>query len=72
MEHYIIRDIHGHYDTLMKLVTQLPSDAKLIFVVQQIGTLPQEQFTSGRVYFNAPYLFNTKLTKRLYNTYVHG
>ena len=32
MQHYIIGDIHGHYDTLMKLVAKLPSDAKLIFV----------------------------------------
>ena len=30
--HYIIGDVHGHYDTLMKLVAKLPSDAKLIFV----------------------------------------
>jgi len=32
MQHYIIGDVHGHYDTLMKLVSKLPSDAKLIFV----------------------------------------
>ena len=32
MQHYIIGDVHGHYDTLMKLVAKLPSDAKLIFV----------------------------------------
>ena len=30
--HYIIGDVHGHYDTLMELVAKLPSDAKLIFV----------------------------------------
>jgi serine/threonine protein phosphatase 1 len=30
--HYIIGDVHGHYDTLMQLVAKLPSDAKLIFV----------------------------------------
>ncbi len=29
---YIIGDVHGHYDTLMQLVSKLPSDAKLIFV----------------------------------------
>jgi len=32
MKHYIIGDVHGHYDTLMQLVVKLPSDAKLIFV----------------------------------------
>ena len=32
MQHYIIGDVHGHYDTLMQLVAKLPSDAKLIFV----------------------------------------
>ena len=29
---YVVGDIHGHYDTLMTLVTQLPEDARLIFV----------------------------------------
>ena len=29
---YIIGDVHGEYDTLMRLVEKLPSDAKLIFV----------------------------------------
>ncbi len=32
MQHYIIGDVHGHYNTLMQLVSKLPSDAKLIFV----------------------------------------
>lgn len=32
MKHYIIGDVHGHYDTLMQLVAKLPQDAKLIFV----------------------------------------
>ena len=32
MQHYIIGDVHGHYETLMQLVAKLPSDAKLIFV----------------------------------------
>jgi serine/threonine protein phosphatase 1 len=30
--HYIIGDVHGHYDTLMRLVDRLPQDAELIFV----------------------------------------
>jgi len=29
---YIIGDVHGCYNTLLKLVNQLPNDAKLIFV----------------------------------------
>lgn len=29
---YIIGDVHGEYDTLMRLVEKLPGDAKLIFV----------------------------------------
>jgi serine/threonine protein phosphatase 1 len=32
MSHYIIGDIHGEYDTLMRLIEKLPSDAKLLFV----------------------------------------
>ena len=32
MQHYIIGDVHGHYDTLMRLIDKLPKDAKLIFV----------------------------------------
>lgn len=32
MNHYVIGDVHGHYDTLMELVALLPSDARLIFV----------------------------------------
>ena len=30
--YYIIGDVHGHYDTLMRLVDRLPQDAELIFV----------------------------------------
>ena len=29
---YVIGDVHGHYDALMKLVNKLPNNAKLIFV----------------------------------------
>jgi len=32
MQHYIIGDVHGDYNTLMKLVAKLLSDAKIIFV----------------------------------------
>lgn len=32
IKHYIIGDVHGEYDTLMRLVEKIPSDAKLIFV----------------------------------------
>lgn len=31
-KHYVIGDVHGEFDMLMKLVAQLPKDAKLIFV----------------------------------------
>jgi len=30
--HYIIGDIHGEYQVLLKLIEKLPKDAKLIFV----------------------------------------
>ena len=32
MNHYVIGDVHGHFDTLIALVSKLPFDAKLIFV----------------------------------------
>jgi serine/threonine protein phosphatase 1 len=32
MNHYVIGDVHGHYDTLIALVAKLPRDAQLIFV----------------------------------------
>jgi len=32
MQHYVIGDVHGEYDALMRLVSKLPKDAKLIFV----------------------------------------
>ena len=32
MRHYVIGDVHGHYETLMRLVEKLPKDAKLVFV----------------------------------------
>ena len=32
MPHYVIGDVHGEYDALIKLVSKLPKDAKLIFV----------------------------------------
>ncbi len=32
MKHYVIGDVHGHHDTLMRLIAKLPNDAKLIFV----------------------------------------
>jgi len=31
-KHYIIGDVHGHSDTLLKLIAKLPEDAKLVFV----------------------------------------
>ena len=31
MKHYIIGDVHGHYDTLMILIERLPKDEKLIY-----------------------------------------
>jgi serine/threonine protein phosphatase 1 len=30
--HYVIGDVHGHFDSLMKLVSALPDDATLMFV----------------------------------------
>lgn len=30
--YYVIGDVHGHYDSLMKLVEALPGDATLVFV----------------------------------------
>lgn len=30
--HYVIGDVHGHFDTLKALVAQLPTEAKLVFV----------------------------------------
>ena len=30
--HYVIGDVHGHYNTLLALIKKLPDDAKLIFV----------------------------------------
>ncbi len=30
--HYIIGDVHGHFETLKALVAQLPTEAKLVFV----------------------------------------
>ncbi len=41
MKHYIIGDVHGHYDTLMILVERLPKDAKLIFVGDLIDRGPK-------------------------------
>lgn len=32
MNHYVIGDVHGHFDTLIALVAKLPLDARLIFV----------------------------------------
>ncbi len=40
--HYIIGDVHGHFDTLKALVAQLPTEAKLVFV----GSVVQEKSTS--------------------------
>ena len=41
MKHYIIGDVHGHYDTLMILIKRLPKDAKLIFVGDLIDRGPK-------------------------------
>jgi serine/threonine protein phosphatase 1 len=32
MNHYVIGDVHGHFDTLMELVSLLSHDARLVFV----------------------------------------
>ena len=39
--HYVICDVHGHYDTLIKLVSKLPKDAKLVFVGDLIDRGPK-------------------------------
>ena len=41
MEHYAIGDVHGEYETLIKLTDQLPNDAKLIFVGDLIDRGPE-------------------------------
>jgi serine/threonine protein phosphatase 1 len=40
MKHYVIGDVHGHYNTLLALVEKLPKDAKLIFVGDLIDRGP--------------------------------
>ena len=37
--HYIIGDVHGHFETLKALIAQLPTEAKLVFV----GSVVQEK-----------------------------
>jgi serine/threonine protein phosphatase 1 len=32
MHHYVIGDVHGYYQTLMKLVEKLPENTTLVFV----------------------------------------
>lgn len=39
MNHYVIGDVHGHYDTLIALVAKLPRDARLVFVGDRITNL---------------------------------
>lgn len=39
--HYVIGDLHGHYNTLKALVEKLPDDARLIFVGDLIDRGPQ-------------------------------
>ncbi len=39
--HYVIGDVHGHYNTLKALVEKLPDDAGLIFVGDLIDRGPQ-------------------------------
>jgi serine/threonine protein phosphatase 1 len=39
--HYVIGDVHGHYDTLKALVEKLPENARLIFVGDLIDRGPQ-------------------------------
>jgi len=41
MNHYVIGDVHGHYNTLLALVDKLPNDAKLVFVGDLIDRGPQ-------------------------------
>lgn len=40
MNHYVIGDVHGHYTTLMQLVSLLPTDARLVFVGDLIDRGP--------------------------------
>lgn len=39
-KYYIIGDVHGYYDKLLRLVEKLPSDAKLVFVGDLIDRGP--------------------------------
>ncbi|MFA6145024.1 MAG: metallophosphoesterase [Sulfurimonas sp.] len=41
MNHYVIGDVHGHYQTLISLVEKLPDDARLVFVGDLIDRGPQ-------------------------------
>lgn len=41
MNHYVIGDVHGHYDTLIALVAKLPSDARLVFVGDLVDRGPK-------------------------------
>jgi len=41
MKHYVIGDVHGHYDTLLALVDKLPKDVRLIFVGDLIDRGPK-------------------------------
>ncbi len=40
MKHYAIGDVHGEFDTLIKLTEKLPEDAKLVFVGDLIDRGP--------------------------------
>jgi len=41
MKHYVIGDVHGHYNTLLALVDKLPKDIRLIFVGDLIDRGPK-------------------------------
>ena len=40
MEYYAIGDVHGEYETMIRLVEKLPKDAKLFFVGDLIDRGP--------------------------------
>ena len=43
MKHYVIGDVHGHYDTLIKLINQLDTNSTLIFVGDLIDRGPKSK-----------------------------
>jgi len=43
MKHFVIGDVHGNYQALMKLIAKLPVDAKLVFVGDLVDRGPQSK-----------------------------